>query len=108
MPAETHTCREAVTSEDLLDLFKAVVTCAGDDRSPLADRRHVLVGIADDRSVLDLWDVRIEEYGERTLGEFGLEAFREAVAPGELAAAFARQCRSDADNVVTADQGDRP
>ena len=61
MPAETHTCHESVTSEDILDLFEAVLTGARDDRSPLADRRLVLVGIADDLAVLDPWDVTIDD-----------------------------------------------
>ncbi len=107
MPAETHTCHEAVTSEDILDLFEAVLADRSDGECPLADRRLVLVGIADDLALVDLWDVTSEEYGERTLGRFDLEAFRDAETLGELAAAFAFQCRSD-DDVVTAGQGDKP
>jgi len=84
MPAETHSRREELEVGRVLE-FLALVTGLGDEQS----REQSLgdLGIDDELAILDLWDLVVEEYGERTVGELEPpDPFPETLA--ELAALF--------------------
>jgi hypothetical protein len=100
MPAETHSHRDAITAEQVLELLWVLVTDPEDPDAaagPFPDRRLEALGIADDLALLELWEQTTEEYGERTLGELDLDAARDAADLGELAEVFARACVADPD-----------
>lgn len=84
MPAETHTHAEAVEVGAVLELLAGVV---GIDPDGAADRSLTELDVADDLALLDLWEVVVEELGERSLGELEpLEPRPDTL--GELAEAF--------------------
>jgi hypothetical protein len=58
MPAETHTRQEAVTTEDILDLFEAVILEAGDPRRVAATFARQCRPVDDDGSTAHQGDRR--------------------------------------------------
>lgn len=87
MPAETHSHSEPVTVEDVLELLASVVHDADalDPETPVEE-----LGFDDDLSLLSLWDVVAEEFGERTLGEPDIEELAGCRTAIELAETVAR------------------
>ena len=67
MPAETHSRREELEVGRVLE-FLARVIGRGDD--PPREQSLAELELDDDLALLDLWDLVVEEYGERTVGEF--------------------------------------
>ncbi|HEY8523708.1 MAG TPA: hypothetical protein VIL48_02010 [Acidimicrobiales bacterium] len=66
MPAETHQHREHTDAGAVLDFLATVVEVdpAEADEVRLAD-----IGLDDDLSILRLWDMAVEEFAERTVGD---------------------------------------
>lgn len=84
MPAETHSHREAVSVETVLDCMATII---GLDPEGVGERSLDELGLEDDLAVLHLWDAVVDELGERSTGE--LEPLEPAPATlGELAVAF--------------------
>lgn len=67
MPAETHTHTEAVDARTVLDFLAGLVGVDPDsaDTVTLAE-----IDLDDDLAALDLWAAVVEEFGERSLGDF--------------------------------------
>ena len=96
MPAETHQHCDNVSAGDISDLLAAVIGVADVDGAgsvALAD-----LGADDDLVLLDLWDVAVEEYGERTLGEADLDELRSIGTLQELCDLIAERCRVGGDD----------
>lgn len=70
MPAETHQHREPVDATVVLGLLAAVV---GIDASAAADAMLSDLDLDDDLAMLHLWEVTVEELGERTVGDLDLD-----------------------------------
>lgn len=87
MPAETHSHREPVTADDVLELLATVVH-DGDGLDP--GTPVDVLGLDDDLALLSFWDVVAEEFGERTLGEPDLEELAGCRTAIELAENIAR------------------
>ena len=90
MPAETHQRSEAVGAEDVLDLLACVV---GLDVGPAAEASLADLELSDELSILHLWEVVVEEYGERSIGDLDLDGSRPSTL-GELADLFTRELTS--------------
>jgi hypothetical protein len=84
MPAETHQLTDERDADSVLDLLAAVL---GADPRDAAEARLPALGLDDDLSVLHLWELVVEEFGERSVGEFEPGDERPATL-GELAALF--------------------
>lgn len=67
MPAETHSRREELEVGRVLE-FLALVT--GLDSDQAAEQTLEELDLDDGLALIDLWDLVVEEYGERTVGEF--------------------------------------
>lgn len=67
MPAETHTHAEAVDARTVLDFLAVLVGVDPDsaDTVTLAE-----IDLDDDLAALHLWAAVVEEFGERSLGDF--------------------------------------
>lgn len=91
MPAETHSHSEPVTVDDILDLLATIV---GDDASFDAATPLDEVGLSDDLALMAFWDVAVEEYGERSVGEPDLEDLASAATAVELAERTLRNLRA--------------
>lgn len=87
MPAETHSHSEPVTAAAVLDLLATVVR--DDDRLDPATPVDTL-GLDDDLALMSFWQVVVEEYSERGLGEPDLEQLAECRTAIELAESTAR------------------
>ena len=70
MPAETHQQSERTDAEAVLDFLAAVV---GIDVPDAASLRLADLDLGDDLSILHLWAMAVEEFGERTLGDLDLD-----------------------------------
>lgn len=81
MPAETHSHHEPVTVDDILDLLSTIVQDGEVDPDAPLDA----LGLDDDLALLSYWDVVVEEYGERTVGEPDLEELASATSALDLA-----------------------
>ncbi len=84
MPAETHSHREELDVELILDFLANELELDDDDPAILSLDG---LGVDDDLSLLHLWDAVSEEFGERTLGELELPE-RPPVTLGDLAGTF--------------------
>lgn len=84
MPAETHSHREELDVELILDFLANELELDDDDPAILSLDG---LGVDDDLSLLHLWDAVSEEFGERTLGELELPE-RRPVTLGDLAGTF--------------------
>ncbi len=69
MPAETHSHREDVDVEMVVDLLVNELELDDDDPASIGLAR---LGIDDELSLMHLWEPVAEEFGERTLGELEL------------------------------------
>jgi hypothetical protein len=89
MPAETHQRSEAVGVEDVASLLECVIGLhAGQAAEIPLDDLH----LDDDLSILHLWDAVVEEFGERSIGDLGLEFDETRPSTlGELAELFAKE-----------------
>lgn len=84
MPAETHSHREELDLEMVVDLLANELELDDDDPAGLA---LADLGVDDELSVLHLWGPVAEEFGERTLGELELPD-RPPSTLGDLARLF--------------------
>lgn len=101
MPAETHSRREDLDVGRVLEFLALVIGLPDEQRDEEHDEHSVgeqslaALGIDDDLSLLDLWDLVVEEYGERTVGEFEVpDPLPQSLA--DLASAFHRALSDDA------------
>lgn len=86
MPAETHSHSEPVTAGAVLDLLATVVhEDVLDPATPVEALR-----LDDDLSLMAVWDLVVEEYSERGLGEPDLELLAECRTAMDLAECVAR------------------
>lgn len=81
MPAETHQHHEPVDATVVLDLLAAVV---GIDVSAAAEAMLSDLDLDDDLAMLHLWEMTVEELGERTLGDLDLDLDLGADRPSTL------------------------
>lgn len=90
MPAETHSHSEPVTAHDILDLLSTIVhdDATSDPETPLAQ-----LGLSDELSIMAFWDVAVEEYGERSVGEPDLDDLASATTAVDLAERTVRNLR---------------
>ncbi|MFP5321011.1 MAG: hypothetical protein ACLGIC_04105 [Acidimicrobiia bacterium] len=91
MPAETHSHSEPVTVQDILDLLSTIVH---DDATFDPDTPLTELGLSDDLSIMAFWDVAIEEYGERSVGEPDLDDLASATTAVDLAERTVRNLRA--------------
>jgi hypothetical protein len=95
MPAETHSHREPLEPESVLDLLWSML--APPDQEPDPDMLLDDLGASSQLMLLDLWDATAEEYGERTLGEVDIEDLQQLTTIGELAHVIVELVRDDHD-----------
>jgi hypothetical protein len=89
MPAETHQRCEPIGVEDVAGLLACVI---GLDAEQAADVPLADLHLDDDLSILHLWDVVVEEFGERSIGDLDLDLDQTRPCTlGELAELFARE-----------------
>ena len=79
MPAETHQKSDDTDAAAVLDLLAAV---AGIDSHDAATVRLADLELDDDLSILHLWAMVAEEYGERALGDLDFDGERPATLGG--------------------------
>ena len=84
MPAETHQRTDELDTGTILDFFATIV---GVDRDGADDLQLSTLQIEDELSILHLWALVVEEFGERSVGDLSLEDEPPATL-GELAALF--------------------
>ena len=84
MPAETHTHRDSLDAHAILELMAALV---GADPDTAATTELASIDLDDEQGALHLWAAVVEEFGERSLGEFE-PPDPLPVTLGELAQAF--------------------
>jgi hypothetical protein len=95
VPAETHSHRDPLQPEAVLDLLWSIL--APPDQEPDPDVRLDDLGASSQLTLLDLWGAAAEEYGERTLGEVDIEDLQRLTTVGELAHAIIELVHGDHD-----------
>lgn len=86
MPAETHSYRDPLEVNNVIELLWAVLGGPGDPPEVSASLSDL--GIDTDLELLDLFDAAGEEFGERTLVEVELEDLQALRTLGDLAEAI--------------------
>lgn len=93
MPAETNQHREALEVEAVLDLLATVI---GRDAEEVAEQSLDELDLVEELTLLHLWDVAVEELGERAVGELDLDE-EDPTTLADLAALFHANLVGDRD-----------
>lgn len=98
MPAETHSHREPVSVDDIVDLLSTMAP-DGESFDPTSTLEDL--GLSDDLALMAFWDAVVEEHAERGVGEADLEDLASAPNALELARRTVRYLGAATDGSLT-------